>query len=97
MKVSKSIRNTKVEFSMLRQGELMVTLGALGKFALDRGWTAGASKGSAIRYVKSETTLWAAQYTLRLRTHFRSLSVNQHLVKSKNFSRSTKIIDVKRL
>lgn len=77
MDVSKHIKNTEVIFSVLRQGEFMSTLWTLDKFTLHRGWTAGTSHGSAIRYVKGKTTLRAAQYMLRLRTHLVSLSLDQ--------------------
>jgi len=70
-------KNIKVNFSMLRQGKFMSTLWTLDKFTLHRGWTAGTSQGSAIRYVKGKTTLRAAQYVLRLRTHLMSLSLDQ--------------------
>jgi len=77
MNASEYIKNVKVNFSMLRQWKLMSTLRAFGKSTLHRGWTARTSKSSAIRYVKGETTLWATQYMLRLRTHLMSLSVDQ--------------------
>ena len=77
METSKYIKNVKVNFSMLRQGKFMSTLRAFGKSTLHRGWTAGTSQGSAIRYVKGETTLWATQYVLRLRAHLVSLSLDQ--------------------
>jgi len=77
MDASKHIKNIKGNFSMLRQGKFMSTLWTLDKFTLHRGWTAGTSQGSAIRYVKGKTTLWAAQYMLRLRTHLVSLSLDQ--------------------
>jgi hypothetical protein len=77
MEASKNIKSVKVDFSMLRQGKFMSTLWTLDKFTLHRGWTAGTSQGSAIRYVKGKTTLWATQYMLRLRTHLMSLSLDQ--------------------
>jgi hypothetical protein len=70
-------KNIKVNFSMLRQWKFMSTLWTLDKFTLHRGWTAGTGQGSAIRYVKGKTTLWATQYMLRLRTHLMSLSLDQ--------------------
>ena len=77
MEASKYIKNVKVNFSMLRQGKFMSTLWTLDKFTLHRGWTAGTSQSSAIRYVKGKTTLWATQYVLRLRAHLVSLSLGQ--------------------
>jgi len=77
MDVLKHIKNIQVNFSVLRQGEFMSTLWTLDKFTLHRGWTAGTSQGSAIRYVKGKTTLRAAQYVLRLRAHLVSLSLDQ--------------------
>jgi len=77
MNASEYIKNVKVNFSMLRQWKLMSTLRAFGKSTLHRGWTARTSQGSAIRYVKGKTTLWATQYMLRLRTHPMSLSLDQ--------------------
>jgi len=77
MDTSKDIKNAEVNFSMLRQGKFMSTLWTLDKFTLHRGWTARTSQGSAIRYVKGKTTLWATQYMLRLRTHLMSLSLDQ--------------------
>jgi len=74
MDMSKVIKNAKADFSMLRQRKFMTTLRAFGKSTLHRGWTAGTSKGSAIRYVKGKATLWATQYMLRLRTHLTPLS-----------------------
>jgi hypothetical protein len=96
--VSKCIKNIKVNFSVLRQGKLMSTLRTLDKSALHRGWTAGTSKGSAIRYVKGKTTLWATQYMLRLRTHLTSLSLNQPPNEIlKTFLKALKIVTVKSL
>jgi len=89
MEASKYIKNVKVNFSMLRQGKFMSTLWTLDKFTLHRGWTAGTSQGSAIRYVKRKTTLWATQYMLRLRTHLMSLSLDQTPRNFKSFSRIT--------
>ena len=66
-----------VNFSLLRQGELMSTLRALGKSALNRRWTAGTSESSTVCYVKGEVAFWAANNVFRLRTHFKSLSLNQ--------------------
>ena len=77
MDTSKHIKNIKVSFSMLRQGKFMSTFWTLDKFTLHRGWTTRTSKGSAIRYVKGKTTLWATQYVLRLRAHLVSLSLDQ--------------------
>jgi len=77
MDASKYIKNIKVNFSMLRQGKFMPTLWTLDKSTLHRGWTARTSQGSAVRYVKGKTALWATQYMLRLRTHLVSLSVDQ--------------------
>ncbi|MCW3994049.1 MAG: hypothetical protein NWE85_05770 [Candidatus Bathyarchaeota archaeon] len=77
MDKSKDTKNVKVNISMLRQGKFMSTLRAFGKSTLHRGWTARTSQGSAIRYVKCKTTLWATQYMLGLRTHLMSLPVDQ--------------------
>jgi len=66
-----------VTFSLLRQGELMSTLRALGRSALNRRWTAGTSESSTICYVKGKAAFWAANNVFRLRTHFRSLCLNQ--------------------
>lgn len=77
MDKSKDTKNVKVNISMLRQGKFMSTLRTFGKSTLHRGWTAGTSQGSAIRYVKCKTTLWATQYMLRLRAHLVSLSFDQ--------------------
>jgi hypothetical protein len=77
MNASKHIKNIEVDFSMLQQWKFMSTLWTLDKLTLHRGWTAGTSQGSAVRYVKCKTTLWATQYMLRLRTHLMSLSLDQ--------------------
>ena len=77
MGMSKSIKNSEVDFSMLRHGKLVATFRTLGKFTLHEGWTAGASKGSAVRYVKGKAAFWAFQYILRLRIHPTPLSLNQ--------------------
>lgn len=62
---------------MLRQGKFMSTFWTFGKPTLHRGWAAGASKGSAIRYVKGETTLLATQYMLRFQIHPTPLFLDQ--------------------
>jgi len=60
--------------SMLRQREFMLAFWALDESTLNQRWTTRAGKRSPISYVKPETAFWATQYTLRLRTHFKSLS-----------------------
>lgn len=66
-----------VIFSLLRQGKLMFTLRALRRFAVNRGWTAGTSESPTICYVKGKAAFWAANNVFRLRTHFKSLYLNQ--------------------
>ena len=66
-----------LNFSTLRQWKLMSTFRALSHSALNRRWTARTSKGSTICYVKSKAAFWTANNSFRLRTHFKSLSLNQ--------------------
>ena len=76
-KVDYEFTACNVTFSLLRQGELMSTLRALGRSALNRRWTAGTSESSTVCYVKGKAAFWAANNVFRLRTHFKSLSLNQ--------------------
>ena len=61
----------------LFQWKFMSTFRALSHSALHGRRTATTRKCSAIHYIKSETTFWTFHYMLRLRTHFKSLTLNQ--------------------
>ena len=82
-----------LNFSTLQQWKLMSTFRALSHSALNRGWTAGTSNGSTICYVKGKAAFWTANNSVRLRIHFKSLSLNQTSQKVlKTFSKPLRTI-----
>lgn len=96
--LSKSIKNNKLNFSMLLQGKLISTPWALGKSTLHRRWTVGTSKDSSISYFKGEPAFWTTQHMLQSRNHFRSLSLIQLYSKIlKTFLKALKIVTIKSL
>jgi len=55
-------------------GKLVSTFRAFGVFAVNRRWTSGTGKNSAVAYVKGETAFWTPNHTFRPLLHQLALS-----------------------